>query len=209
MPNARARIPLACRTAIPPNEPTLRQHPQRHITVRLGLRLVLGAGLAAIVVSERSQFKLRAVVRVPRREITAVLRVGVLGQVLGLGQCDPHQRRVVRADRERHIARLRDALRACKRLQTRILERPRVVILAREQLGHLRRALDEDLARVAHAIVVALALARADADQRVVRVVVVFLEKVCVIVAHQRHIHFARELDEPLVDGVLLGDVVL
>ncbi len=196
-----------CTQAVPPDEPGLRQHPQRDITLALGLRQqrLFRRVIQSRGHGKRHDLETRAVGVVPRRQIAGELRsVGPRERLLGRER-HPHHRRVAHAQRQLDLPRapLGDLHRVVARPDP---DRPQ---LALEQLAHLRRALDIDLRRISHPVRIRLDLARRDADQRVVRVMVFLLQEVAVIVADQLKPHLVGELDQVRIDRVLLGDMVL
>ncbi|MEM1164959.1 MAG: hypothetical protein AAGI30_01565 [Planctomycetota bacterium] len=187
----------ACTTglrAVAPDETGFAELAER--SVALGLQLVARA-LAARGV-EGQQLVSRAE---PLEPLRAALRA-VPQLESGVGPHHIDDRRMIR-ELKLDVARLGDAHRVIAGLRTDL--RP----LTLEQLAHLLGALDVELWRVAHARRVGLELTGGDADQRVVRIVLIGLQEVSVVVAHEGQVQLVRETNQVRVDRSLLGDVVL
>ena len=79
-----------------------------------------------------------------------------------------------------------------------------------EHRGHLLGRLQEELIPgVAQALRIVDRLARADAEQDVVRLVIALLQVMHVVGADERQVEIARERQQPLVDDLLLLDALV
>ena len=193
--------------AIAPDKTRLGDHAKGGVALvfRLGLQLLplglVGPGRNC----ERDNLERGAVGVVPRRGIAAEPLIRDPGQVLLCGQFHAHHRRIAHAKRELHLpgTTLGDLHRVLDRAA------PDLAVFPLEKFTHLLRALDVELRRVVHPIRVVLHLAHRDADERVVGVVILGTQEVCIVVAHQREAEVRRQLDQVLVDRVLVRDVVL
>ena len=128
---------------------------------------------------DRNRLNLAAIGFEPLGQISIDRRV-ILRSVAGM--LDLHDRRVILALRKFDIATLRDP--------TRVQDRLTVV---REQRSHLRRTLHIETFRVLQSRRVILVLLHGNAAERVMDVMILASQKVCIVVGHQRQTELSRE----------------